>query len=195
MILNNYLRKGIYVANIKQKGVDTMSIYWLKRLKDIHFYGAVESIIKVPIWWVAWLGGIKSVNESNPNDRIVLGGAFLFFSLALLMEFVELRREYLLGRIIHTVFCLVVVIILLGGVNLLFCKNDFVSVGTLHLLSLGILIYLTLDLILHNFIGTYNINEVIKTPDLHQSFEDKQALEMFNRNATQGNLGSAEEGN
>lgn len=168
-------------------------IYYRKIISDIHFYGTTESIIKVPIWWVAWIGGIKAANDSNTGNRAILGGAFLFFSLALLMEFAEKKRKYFLGRIIHTLFCLACAAVLIGGVNLLFCANDLISSESIYNCSFGILIFLTVDLVVNNFCGnTQNIEEV-EFKDISISEEYKSRLKTFEEYGSSGNLGATQE--
>ncbi len=124
----------------------------LKRIRDLHFYGTKEALIKVTIWWVAWIFGIKVAYESNV-DRLSTGGAFLFFSLALLMEFLERKKKYFLGRLIHAVFCASCIVILVSACDLLFCKNDLIPQKYIFWISIYLIGFLAVDAFINQIFG------------------------------------------
>ncbi len=161
-----------------------------EHLDDIHFYTQSESAIKVIIWWAAWLGGVRLAICANNVESKTLGGAFLFFSLALLMEFLEKKRKYRIGRFLHTIFCITCGTILIGGLNLLLCENDFIPVKWLYNASYGILLFLTLDTVVNSIVGD-DFKKNDSSPSGNINNDHNELIQVFMERAEKGNLGNA----
>lgn len=74
-----------------------------------------EALVKILIWIVSWISGIAVIIKSD--DKRAIAGAFLLFSLSLLMEFgPEIKKKtHIISRIVHCFFCFSLMIILLGS--------------------------------------------------------------------------------
>ena len=78
-----------------------------------------ENLARGSVWMVSWLIGIITQQATSQQ---ALGGAYLIFALSLLLEFLPENKEYLLPKVIHGVFYILLLIMLLGSAVLSFWK-------------------------------------------------------------------------
>ena len=74
-----------------------------KTVSEIHLYeNKIESLIKVVIWIISWIGGILVL--LGDENKEVLGSAYFIYMLSLLMEFVPkymIRHNFGVNFYIH----------------------------------------------------------------------------------------------
>ena len=91
-----------------------------KTLRELCFYpyrSKEENIFRLATWMTSWLVGI--VVQQNAG-RQALGGAYLIYSVSLLLEFIPEKRTNPLAKIVHGLFCLFLVFIFLGAFFMIF---------------------------------------------------------------------------
>lgn len=116
-----------------------------KVITDVHIYdGKLEYFIKLVIWWVCWLGGIKVLWGESEG----VSSAFFVFSLSQLMEFAPklLNKRYFVSKLSHGLFCVSITVVFLISMSLLFDKAyDADCHSIMNVLSLVSLAYMSID--------------------------------------------------
>ena len=93
-------------------------------IQDFYLYpyrGKPENVARAVVWLASWIVGILI---QPTTDFRMLGGAYFIFAASLLMEFVFIERESLLGRIIQGLFCTAIIALLLGSFYLVFSQDN-----------------------------------------------------------------------
>lgn len=160
-------------------------------IEEVHLYtNKTEAGIKILIWIVSWAGGIYAL--SDVQDKTMLGSAYLFYSLSLLMEFVPKinMKNRFWNKFRHSIFCFligivcVISIMILSGAPL---SDDYYQ--ALSWLTHGIIVYMAID----TFILWLKDEDVVliseKIAEPASDVEKK-----FGRNLLNGNLGNISEG-
>lgn len=91
-----------------------------KVIRELYLYpyrSVSESVIRVTVLGGSWLVGIV---VQQPIDQRALGGAYLIYALSLLLEFAPETKKHPLARIIHGLFCTLIVLFLFSSLILSF---------------------------------------------------------------------------
>lgn len=165
-----------------------------KILKEVHLYtNKIEMLIKFIIWGISWIGGILVLQSTQ--DKKAVGSAYLIFALSLLMEFAAKIKDKkdIFSKIIHTIFCSMMVGILFMAVMILFgMKLEECYYDVMFGLSVAIMIFMSLDFLIF-WLGTEYINEVvdIQQKEIKPVYNER---ELFKSHLYNGNLGNIEKG-
>ncbi len=156
-------------------------------LQELFLYtNKIEMAIKISIWIISWIGGILVLQNEEINNT--LGCAYFIFSLSLLMEFVPQigNKRHFGSKLIHTLFCICILIDLFMSINLLLGGNgDETYYNIMFLVSKIIIIYMAINFIILWLFGAYKAEIEI---DLNHTFENEQKI--FEEKLTHGYLGS-----
>lgn len=79
-----------------------------------------ENIVCGCVWLASWIIGIMAQQNEEPQ---AIGGAFLIFSLSLMLEFVPMKKRYFIPNFVHGLFCIMLVLLLAGSIFLIFYKR------------------------------------------------------------------------
>lgn len=91
-----------------------------KMIRELYFYpyrSKEENIFRLAVWLVSWLVGV--VVQQNAERR-ALGGAYLIYSISLLLEFLPERRTKFIAKAVHGLFCIFLVFMSLGSLFMIF---------------------------------------------------------------------------
>ena len=94
-----------------------------KTVSEIHLYeNKIESLIKVVIWIISWIGGILVL--LGDENKEVLGSAYFIYMLSLLMEFVPkiYDKTQFWSKFLHTLLCFIMSIVCLLSVSWSYVK-------------------------------------------------------------------------
>lgn len=80
-----------------------------------------ENLARGSVWMASWLIGI--IAQQIENEQ-ALGGAYLIFALSLLLEFLPESKEYFLPKLVHSIFYILLLMMLLGSVLLSFWETS-----------------------------------------------------------------------
>lgn len=158
---------------------------------DVHLYkNKIEYLVKITIWWISWIGGINATSSHIDG----LSGACFIFALSLLMEFGAqiVKKHMLLSRILHTTYCLAVVAILLLSATNLFasnCDTDYSMI--LYNISLGVMIYMSIDVfVLWISPGDNSTENEKSNVDEEKLKMIEETLKVFEEKLNAGNIGN-----
>ena len=160
-------------------------------VEEVHLYtNKMEAGIKVLIWIVSWAGGIFAL--SGIQDKTMLGSAYLFYSLSLLMEFVPRinAKIQFWNKLRHSIFCFligvvcVISIMILSGAPL----SDYYY-QVLSWLARGIIAYMAIDTFI---LWIKNENVVRINEKIEEEVSDAEMK--FEKKLLTGNLGNISEG-
>ncbi len=164
-----------------------------KILNEIHLYtNKVESLVKSVIWAISWIGGIMTIYDIQ--DKRALGSAYFIFSLSLLMEFVDKIKEKkrILSRIIHTLFCAMMVIILLISMMSLLGVSEFeYQYEAMFIISVIIMVLILLDSVIVWVSPEYLELDILEEK-INNVVYDEQKI--FKEKLIGGKLGTISEG-
>lgn len=165
-------------------------------LNEIHLYSnKLEMLIKVGIWIISWIGGIRVLQEASQKET--LGSAYFIFTLSLLMEFAPkiMGKKEFWSKVAHTIFCLSILLTFFMAVGLLLggAPSDkyYIAMYNQSKFALAYMIidFLILWLSSEDMITKQDVSQSTKREVLGSCeqvvFEDK----LFN-----GNLGSIDKG-
>lgn len=76
-----------------------------------------ENTLRGIVWMFSWIVGIV-VQRAATNQT--LGGAYVIYAISLLLEFVPESKERPLAQFVHGLFCVLLIIMLLGSSILIF---------------------------------------------------------------------------
>lgn len=164
-----------------------------KVIAEIHLYkNNVEALIKVLIWIMSWIGGIRVL--LGTENKGVLGSAYLVYTLSLLMELaprIHGKTEFW-SRFIHTILCFMLsaVCVLSGSILLGVSLSDTYYLVMFHL-TRCVIIFMVIDTVIlwveqeKDDISIVNIEIDKNKCDEEQKFQDS---------LYKGNLGNIEEG-
>ena len=118
-----------------------------KTISEIHLYeNKIESLIKVVIWIMSWIGGILVL--LGAENKEVLGSAYFIYMLSLLMEFVPkiYGKTQFWSKLLHTLLCFVMSIVCLLSVGILFgvALPDF-GYTVMSVLTIIVIAYMVID--------------------------------------------------
>lgn len=91
-----------------------------KTVRELYFYpyrSKEENILRLVVWMASWLVGI--VVQQN-TERRALGGAYLIYSISLLLEFIPEKRTTPIAKVVHGLFCVFLIFIFLGALFMIF---------------------------------------------------------------------------
>lgn len=91
-----------------------------KTVREFYFYpyrSKEENTTRISVWMASWIIGI--VVQPNTNYRS-LGGAYLIYSISLLLEFIPEKRTTFLAKIFHTLFCALLILIFIDAWIMIF---------------------------------------------------------------------------
>lgn len=91
-----------------------------KTIQELYLYpyrSKEENTIRGSVWMISWIIGIAFQPATSPK---VLGSAYFIFALSLLLEFVPESKKCPWAKLIHGVFCILLVYMLLGALTLSF---------------------------------------------------------------------------
>lgn len=158
-------------------------------ISEIHLYeNKVESLIKVGIYSISWIGGILGIKNSE-----VLGNAYFIYMLSLLMDFVPkiYMKTRLCSRVLHTVLCLILLLVCLLSMSILLgvVLPDF-GYTVMSKLTLAVMIYMWIDLLVLWMEPEKNLGNV---ENKGKSNSESQEYIFFER-LSDGNLGDINKG-
>lgn len=170
---------------------DRNLVYICKKIiSDIHIYdGKLEYFIKLLIWWICWLGGIKVLWGKSEG----VSSAFFVFALSQLMEFAPklLNKRYFISKLLHGLFCVLITVVLLISTSLLFDKiYDATSHGIMNVLSLASLAYMSIDWFILLLSRDQDDDDKSST-----SSAEVVLAEKFEKSLHAGSLGNVKKGN
>lgn len=91
-----------------------------KTVREFYFYpyrSKEENTGRIFVWMASWIIGIAV----QPNtDYRALGGAYLIYSVSLLLEFIPEKRTTFFAVIFHALFCTLLILISLGAWIMIF---------------------------------------------------------------------------
>lgn len=140
-----------------------------KRVRNLYLYpyrSKGENLARGGVWMASWLIGIIAQQTANQQT---LGGAYLIFALSLLLEFLPESKEYLLAKIVHGIFYMLLVIMLLGSMLLSFGDTQVkkslpYQLFVTHLPGIGWAVFVVIA------IGT-----ILALAEVHKFFYDEEA--------------------
>ncbi len=142
-----------------------------KKVRNLYLYpyrSKEENLARGAVWMVSWLTGI--IAQQNANQQAT-GGAYLIFALSLLLEFLPESKEYLLAKIVHGVFYILLLIMLLGSALLSFWKitDAQAKISLTYKLLLAPLPYIGWTVFAMIAIGT-----ILALAEVHKCFYDDE---------------------
>lgn len=164
-----------------------------KTIAEIHLYeNKIESLIKVVIWIISWIGGILVL--LGTEDKEVLGSAYFIYMLSLLMEFVPkiYGKTQFWSKLLHTLLCFMMSVVCLLAVGILFGVS-------LPDLGYTVMLILTIIVIAYMVIDTFVLwleseNSLVDVENNSSDGNlDSQELKFFER-LLEGNLGHIDKG-
>lgn len=157
-------------------------------LADFHLYNSkIEYLIKLVIWIISWIGGIYVTRFEIDGTN----STFFVFSLSLLMEFAPqiLDKKRLATRIVHSVFCfMIVAILLLSSLGLFANEYNITYYCVMFVLSCAIEIFMIADCVML-WVGQPESNTP-NNPPTNESADITIMLKKFEENSKTGNLGN-----
>lgn len=173
----------------------TAYLYVKNIIDDIHLYtNKDELVVKDLIWLLSWVAGIQAVVTKGSTDNQSLSSAYLIFSLSLLMEFcMKIKdKNYLISRIVHTLFCLALIAIFILSAGSLCGAELIKNVGSImYKLSVGIVVFIGIDWCIA--FAEKDITRVDDNQELND--ESNKNLEEFRKKLYSGSLGNINGGN
>lgn len=128
-----------------------------------------ENTLRGGAWMASWLIGIAA---QNTVDQQALGGAYIIFALSMLLEFVPERKSQPFSRLIHSLFCVLLFIMLLDSL-LLSYETEPVQKASQHW-SYHFLVYAPVKIGWIVFIMLF-IGVVLVISEAHKYFYDEEA--------------------
>lgn len=157
-------------------------------ISDMHLYkNKIESLIKVIIWIISWIGGILVLLKADNKE--VLGSAYFIYMLSLLMEFVPKinSKVQFYSRLLHTVLCFMMTCVFLLSACIVYGVK-------LHNYWYVVMFILTISIIIY-MIGDSFILWLEPKPSYIENNDDLERTESaqekkFNDRLLKGNLGN-----
>ena len=117
-----------------------------------------------------------------------MGGAYLIFSLALLVDTFPkiIEKAFIGGRIVHSSFVICLVIMLLLSIRIII-TNESLDPDWLYLISKIVIIFMSVDCIFLWIFKESNHYDDLESPN-------KEISEVFEKNLFSGVLGEIEKG-
>lgn len=173
--------------------MDKQNIAW----HELHLYNdKVEMGVKTLIWIASWIGGIFVFINKEYSYKM-LGSAYFFFSLSILMEFlprIKEKNEYI-GRISHTIFCMFSILNLFMSIALLLdFEPNKLYINIMFIFSLMTVIYMIFDLVAIWILKSTRENSKAKKEPNLQIQQKSIKVQCFRTNLSKGNLGNIEKG-
>lgn len=164
-----------------------------KTISEIHLYeNKIESLIKVVIWIISWIGGILVL--LGAENKEVLGSAYFIYMLSLLMEFVPkiYGKTQFWSKLLHTLLCFIMSIVCLLSVGILFgvALPDF-GYTVMAILTIIVIAYMVIDSFV---LWLEPENSLVDMTNNNSDRElDSQELK-FSERLLEGNLGCIDKG-
>lgn len=164
-----------------------------KIVSEIHLYeNKIESLIKVVIWIISWIGGILVL--LGGENKEVLGSAYFIYMLSLLMEFVPkiYDKTQFWSKFLHTLLCFIMSIVCLLSVSILFGVSlpDF-GYTLMSVLTIIVIAYMSIDSFILWLEPANNLAN-IENSNSDNNLENEE-LE-FSERLLKGNLGNIDKG-
>lgn len=165
-------------------------------IQEIYLYSnKLEALVKDAIWIISWIGGILILQDAT--DKKTLGGSYFIFSLSLLMEFAPQinGKKHFWSKILHTLFCGSILVIMLMAIGLLVEVKDNGTYGdTMFFLSKLSMGYIVINFILSWLGEEANTENVSLAANEAQSSSDALAIQKYEESLNGGKLGHIDKG-
>lgn len=162
-------------------------------ISEIHLYeNKIESLIKIVIWIISWIGGILVLLETE--DKKVLGSAYFIYMLSLLMEFVPkiYGKTQFWSKFLHTLLCFMMSVVCLLAVGIL-CGVQLPDWGytIMSILTIMVIVYMVVDSFVLWLEPINSLNEE-KSCGSDCNLDSQESI--FIKRLLEGNLGCIDEG-
>lgn len=164
-----------------------------KTVSEIHLYkNKIESLIKVVIWIISWIGGILVL--LGDENKEVLGSAYFIYMLSLLMEFVPkiYDKTQFWSKLLHTLLCFIMSIVCLLSVSILFGASlpDF-GYTLMFVLTIIVIAYMSIDSFI---LWVEPANNLASIENSNSDTNLKNEELKFSERLLKGNLGNIDKG-
>lgn len=133
-----------------------------------------ESILRCIIWTASWIIGIVIQPAFNSQS---LSSAYFFFAVSLLMEFLPESRTHRVAKVVHGIFCLLLIIMAIGALTLSFAfvNTTYTSTEKTELNLFCLILSQTLPYIGWTVCIWILISVVLAVTELHEVIFDSNA--------------------
>lgn len=163
-----------------------------KTIKEIHLYeNKIESLIKVVIWIISWIGGILVL--LGTENKEILGSAYFIYMLSLLMEFVPKidGKTQFWSKLLHTLLCFMMSIVCLLSVGILFgVALPDLGYTVMSVLTIIVIVYMVVDSFVLWLEPENSLVEVNNNSDRELGSQELK----FSERLLEGNLGNIDKG-